>query len=184
MYTFSADFAENLTLTLLHPQRMQRLKRYPWCAMLDDDDVDGVTQANAKPAESVVKPILARRDPQTYAIIGAAMEVHGTLGRGFLEAVYHDALAIELGLRDIPFQREVELPVRYKGVLLNCSYRADFVCYGEIIVELKALSQLTGVEEAQVINYLKATGHRRGLLLNFGADSLERKRFVRQWSPE
>ena len=127
---------------------------------------------------------MASHDPQTYAIIGAAMEVHATLGRGFLEAVYHAALKIELTLRGIPFQCEVELPVGYKGTQLNCYYRADLICYGEIIVELKALSQLTGVEEAQLINYLKATGLRRGLLLNFGADRLQYKRLVRRWVQE
>jgi len=123
------------------------------------------------------------QDPQTYAIIGAALEVHRLLGCGFVEPVYQEALAIELPLRHIPFQREVELPVFYKGVQLNCIYRADFVCFGEIIVELKALKQLTNIEEAQILNYLKATGYQRGLLLNFGAQSLERKRFVRNWSP-
>jgi len=117
-------------------------------------------------------------DPQTYAIIGAAMEVHTRLGRGYLEPVYQEALAIELATREIPFAREVELPIRYKGELLACRYRADFVCYGEIIVELKALSALSGVEEAQVINYLKASGYQRALLINFGEASLRHKRLV------
>jgi GxxExxY protein len=118
------------------------------------------------------------RDQQTHAIIGAAMEVHRQLGPGFLEAVYHQALAIEFSARTVPFVQEAELPVYYKGELLACSYRADFLCYDEVIVELKALKAITGVEEAQVLNYLKATGLTRGLLLNFGHQRLEFKRLV------
>ena len=118
------------------------------------------------------------KDPETYAIIGAAMEVHRQLGHGFLEAVYQEALAIEMTKRNIPFKREVSLPVEYKGQRLVCSYRADFVCYESIIVEMKAINQLTGADEAQLINELKATGLHRGLLLNFGAPSLEYKRLV------
>jgi len=118
------------------------------------------------------------RDPQTRAIIGAAMEVHRQLGPGFLEAVYQEALAIELADRRTPFQREQELPIDYKGRRLPCKYRADFVCYEDIIVELKALQLLSGTEEAQLLNYLKATSLERGLLLNFGRPSLEFKRLV------
>jgi GxxExxY protein len=106
------------------------------------------------------------------------MEVHRQLGHGFLEAVYQEALALEFAEREILFQREVSLPITYKGRTLQCSYRADFLCFGEIVVELKALNQLTGVEEAQVINELKATNLHRALLLNFGARSLEYKRLV------
>jgi GxxExxY protein len=111
------------------------------------------------------------------------MEVHSQLGPGFLEAVYQEALAIELGLRQIPYKREVELPVSYKEHRLATHYRADFVCYDEVIVELKALSKLGGVEQAQLINYLKATGLETGLLLNFGTRSLEFKRVVYSQSP-
>lgn len=106
------------------------------------------------------------------------MEVHRCLGHGFLEAVYQEALALELEARGIPFEREVALPVKYKGKILKCSYRADFVCYQSVVVELKAISQLTSVDEAQVINELKATGLNRALLLNFGASSLEYVRRV------
>jgi GxxExxY protein len=118
------------------------------------------------------------QDVQTYAIIGAAMEVHRQLGRGFLEMVYQEALAIEFAERGVPFRREVDISVRYRGQPLTCGYRADFLCYDEVIVELKAMRALTDVDRAQLINYLKASGLGRGLLLNFGAGSLEHRRFV------
>ena len=118
------------------------------------------------------------KDSQTYDIIGAAMEVHKHLGHGFLEAVYQEAMSMELTARKIPFNREVVLPVKFKGQLLQCGYRADFICFEEVIVELKAISQLTGVDEAQAINELKATNLHRALLINFGAPSLEYKRLV------
>ena len=118
------------------------------------------------------------RDPQTYAIIGAAMEIHRQSRHGFLEAVYQEAAVIEFPLKQIPFEREVTLPVKYKGILLSTHYRADFVCFSEIIVEFKALSRLTSVEEAQLLNYLKATGMKRGPLFNFGGPSLQYKRLV------
>ena len=122
--------------------------------------------------------IVEERDPQTYAIMGAAMEIHRQLGHGFLEAVYQEAAMVELPIREIPFEREVALPVKYKNTLLPTHYRADFVCFSEIIVEFKALSRLTNIDEAQLLNYLKATELKRGLLINFGAPSLEYKRLV------
>jgi GxxExxY protein len=119
-----------------------------------------------------------KRDTKTYAIIGAAMEVHRHLGSGFLESVYQEAMALELTARGISYRREVEIPVFYKGQRLNAFFRADFLCYDSVIVEVKALGSLSGIEEAQVINYLKATGYEIGLLINFGAESLEHRRLV------
>ena len=114
----------------------------------------------------------------TYAIIGAAMEVHRQLGPGFLEKVYQEALAIEFDLRGVPFKREIELPVFYKNTRLATHYRADFLCFDDIIVETKALSKLSGFETSQVLNYLKATNNRIGLLLNFGTKSLGYDRYI------
>ena len=121
---------------------------------------------------------LTQRDPRTYKIIGAAMEVHRQLGCGFLEPVYQEAFALELTSRGIPFSRELKFPVSYKGQRLNNNYRPDFICFDAVIVELKALSSLSSVEESQLINYLKVTGYHTGLLLNFGARSLQQRRLV------
>lgn len=117
-------------------------------------------------------------DTETYAIIGAAMEVHSVLGTGFLESVYQEALSLELGTRSVPHELQVRVPVTYKGALLNTVFRADVICFGGIIVELKAIKAITNLEEAQLLNYLKASGIERGLLLNFGAKKLEVKRMV------
>ena len=115
---------------------------------------------------------------ESYAIIGAAQEVHKILGCGFLEAVYQEALSLEFSKRNIPFIKEKELTIKYKDLVLSKSYVADFVCFDKIIVEIKALSQLATDQESQVLNYLKATGFKLGLLFNFGQKSLKHKRLV------
>lgn len=124
------------------------------------------------------------KDPQTYAIIGAAIEVHTQLGHGFAESVYQEALGLEFAARKIPFTAQAPFCIRYKGQLLTCTYKADFVCFDEVLVELKALARLSGTEESQVINYLKASQLSRALLLNFGAPSLEHKRLVFTHQPD
>ena len=121
---------------------------------------------------------LTNSDPRTYAIIGAAMEVHRELGCGFSEPIYQEAFTIELVNRQIPFTKEIRCRINYKDRVSSKYYRPDFICFDSIIVELKALGRLTSVEESQLINYLKITGYHTGLLINFGTQSLEQKRFV------
>lgn len=107
------------------------------------------------------------------------MEVHKELGCGFLEPVYQEALEKELANQNIPFQREVELKIYFKGEKLSKFYKADFICFDKIIMELKALSEITSQHEAQVLNYLKATNHQLGLIVNFGKPSLQYKRIIK-----
>ena len=114
----------------------------------------------------------------TQAIIGAAMEVHRELGSGFLEYVYEEALCYELNLREISFERQKELNIYYKDLLIPKKYKPDLIVEDKVIVEIKATSGLTEIEEAQLLNYLKATKMRVGLLLNFGKRSLEVKRRI------
>ena len=115
---------------------------------------------------------------ESYQIIGACFEVHKELGNGFLEAVYQEALEIELTNQKIPFEREKTLSIFYKGIKLQKKYVPDFICYDKIIVEIKALSQLNSDNESQILNYLKTTGFKVGILVNFGESSLKYKRFV------
>jgi GxxExxY protein len=116
---------------------------------------------------------------ESYKIIGAAIKVHRELGCGFLEAVYAEALEIEFKKQGIPNEREALLTISYDGIILNKKYVADFNCYDKIIVELKAVKELDNIDEAQVFNYLKATGYKLGLLINFGEPSLTYKRIVK-----
>ncbi len=114
----------------------------------------------------------------TGKIIGAAMEVHKVLGCGFLEAVYQEALEIELKLRGIRFSRQPEIKIQYKTQTLLKTYQPDVLVEDRVVVELKALDRIGAVEESQLLNYLKATGIKVGLLMNFGSKSLEWKRLV------
>jgi len=116
---------------------------------------------------------------EVYQIVGAAMEVYYQLGCGFLQPIYQQALEIELGRRRIPFEPQQELVIWYKGEMLEKKYVADFICFNQIIIELKALNGLSGREIAQLINYMKITGMHVGLLFNFGSTpKLEWKRYV------
>ena len=118
------------------------------------------------------------KDHRTYKIIGAAMEVHKEMGCGFLEAVYNEVLNLEFRKQEIPYVSQPVVAILYKGTPLKKKYQPDFICFNEISVEIKALDQLSGTEESQLINYPKATGLNIGLLINFGSKSLEYKRFV------
>ncbi len=117
---------------------------------------------------------------ESYNLIGALMTVHRELGCGFLESVYQEAFEKELQLRHIPFEREKEFEIYYKGHKLTKTFVSDFVCYDKIIVELKAVEQLNEAHYAQTLNYMKITGHKLGLLVNFAKPKLEYQRIVRQ----
>lgn len=116
---------------------------------------------------------------ESYKIRGALFAVHKELGCGFLERVYQDALEVEFRLQNIPYEREKSIQIVYKGEPLGEPYRADFVCYGKVIVELKSVSEILDVHRAQIINYLKATEMKLGLLVNFGEESINIERIVR-----
>ena len=119
-----------------------------------------------------------KNSEETYQIIGAAQEVHRELGNGFLEAVYHEALEMEFRNKEIPYESEKELNISYKNNLLHKKYKVDFLCFGKIIVEIKALSKLTSDHESQLLNYLKASNLKVGLLINFGERSLKVKQII------
>jgi GxxExxY protein len=123
-------------------------------------------------------PLVMAADPETYAVVGAAMAVHTALGCGFLEKVYARALMTELTARSVPFTREARFSIEYKGKPLGLTFRPDFVCFNTVIVETKAVKLLTAIDLAQTLNYLKASGCKRALLLNFGTKSLEYRRLV------
>ena len=123
-------------------------------------------------------PELILKD-EVFAIVGAAMEVHNVLGCGFLEPVYQEALEIELSKRKIPYTPQKQLPIYYKGLGLKRAYVPDYIAFEMIVIEIKAISNLSSLEESQLLNYLKASNLKVGLLINFGANSLQWKRLVR-----
>jgi len=134
---------------------------------MDKDNVERLTMIMEK---------RNKYDSLTYKIIGAAIKVHGTLGNGFAEVVYADALEKEFIKEAIPYEREKEIDIIYDGEVLQHKFRADYVCYGNIILELKASTDIIGGHRAQVLNYLKATGYECGIILNFGRSRLEKER--------
>lgn len=111
-------------------------------------------------------------DPLTREIIGSAIEVHKALGPGLLESAYESCLARELEIRDVRADRQAEIKLEYKGVQLDCVYRMDLVVEGSVVVEIKAVEKLLPIHEAQVLTYLKLTGLRKALLLNFNTPYL------------
>ena len=119
-----------------------------------------------------------KRDPLSYDIIGVAMEVHRELGPGFLEAVYQEAMEIELRERKMPFVSQPQVKLHYKRFSMDKYYKPDFICFNTHVVEIKAESDMTAVDEAQIINVLKASRLQTGLLINFGQPSLKYKRFI------
>ena len=115
---------------------------------------------------------------EVYEVIGAAMEVSNELGCGFLEAVYEEALIFEFNKKKIPYKVQKEIEIKYKGETLKKKYYADFLCFDSVIVEIKAIKKLTEIEDAQILNYLKASGMPVGILINFGNPKLEWKRYA------
>jgi GxxExxY protein len=127
--------------------------------------------------EANLEGILFKKE--VFEIIVTAIEVHKELGPGFLESVYEEAMTIEATKKDISFQTQVRIPIQYKGQTLNKEFIADCIAFDKIIIEYKCIAKLTRIDEAQIINYLKATGMKVGLLINFGSVSkLEWKRFI------
>lgn len=121
------------------------------------------------------------RDDQTFAVIGAAMAVHRELGPGFLESAYGDALEMEFDERKIPYEREKLVQIFYKGKPIKTHYQTDFVCFGDLIVEMKTVETIADVHRAQLIHYLKATKIKKGLLINFKNKSLQYERFANDY---
>ncbi len=126
----------------------------------------------------MTKPTSILFKDESYNIMNAVFEVHNELKYGFLEPIYQEALEKEFSLQNIPFKREALIDIYYKGEKLDKYYKADFICYNEIVLELKALSDINSDHESQLINYLKATNKKLGILINFGKPKLQYKRII------
>lgn len=133
-----------------------------------------------KNTESIVKPFSEEDDPLTYKVIGAAIQVHRTLGPGLLESVYEECLSYELAKRSITFERQKTVSIQYGDITLDCGFRVDILVDNQLIVELMAVDELIPVHTAQVLTYMKLTGCQKGLLINFNVKTLIEgvKRFV------
>lgn len=118
------------------------------------------------------------KEEETYKIIGICMEVHRNLGPGLLEVIYKDALEIEFKANNIPFEREKEFPIKYKGLILPHKFYADFIVNEDIVLEVKAVKEFSGEHIAQTLNYMKLSDSEIGLLVNFQTKSLQHKRFI------
>ena len=146
--------------------------------MSHEEHLDTVVPPYGAGEDTLRKEKLLYKD-EVYQIVGAAIDVHKELGYGFLESVYEEAISLVSKKRNIPFQTQVKIPVFFKGKKLDKEFIADYIGYGKIIVEFKCIPKLTKVEEAQIINYLKATSFKVGLLINFGSKGkLEWKRYI------
>lgn len=110
---------------------------------------------------------MKNNDPLTEKIIGCAIEVHRNLGPGLLESTYESCLAYELSMKNIDFQKQLSMPVKYKGIKLDCGYRIDFLVENEVVIELKSTQNITGVHEAQILTYMRLAEMRTGLIINF-----------------
>lgn len=132
---------------------------------------------NRKTDEEILK-LLEAADPELQRLVAAGMAVYGELGHGYVLGVYRDALAIECDERDLPYERNVPVLVHYRGRKLSTGFAADFVCCRDILVIVKSVEALDRPDDMELINHLKATGYRRGLMLNFGLERMEFRRIV------
>jgi len=168
----------NYSSTLLHTIDSNNLQLINYADLISTNDIEINTSRVEDPENKYYSKSDYPFQEEAYQIIGACMEVHKTLGAGFLESVYHEALCIELTLRNIPFESNKILKVYYKDIQLKKTFSADIFAFDHIIVELKAFEGSLDSHQPQVLNYLSATKKALGLLFNFGTPTLQYKRFI------